>query len=157
MNKQSGISAIAIVLLVIIFGGATWFLINQKEDKYVTPKTEQEVSTETKIEEDRDFGDDGLEDSDGKGGTLTEPVSLGTVKSYTLADVSTHNNSTDCWTVVNGSVYDVTSWISRHPGGQNAIKSMCGVDASSSFNGQHGGGQARPASELSGFKIGVLR
>lgn len=76
-------------------------------------------------------------------------------KTYTMPEVSSHNSATSCWTAVNGSVYDVTSWISKHPGGASAIKSMCGVDASSAFDSQHGG-QRRPESELASFKIGTL-
>jgi cytochrome b involved in lipid metabolism len=34
----------------------------------------------------------------------------GTVKSYTMADVSKHNNQNDCWTAVNDKVYEVTKW-----------------------------------------------
>lgn len=78
-----------------------------------------------------------------------------TAKTYTLADVATHDNTTSCWTVVNGEVYDVTSWINEHPGGKQAIIGMCGIDGSETFNGQHGG-QSRPASELATFKIGSL-
>lgn len=74
---------------------------------------------------------------------------------YTLAQVATHATASDCWTAVNGSVYDVTSWISRHPGGQRAILSMCGKDGSASFDDQHGG-ERRPANELASFKIGTL-
>jgi cytochrome b involved in lipid metabolism len=76
-------------------------------------------------------------------------------KTYTLTEVKLHNSAASCWTVVNGSVYNVTSWIKQHPGGSAAIMGTCGIDASSAFNGQHGG-QARPASELASFKIGVL-
>ncbi len=84
------------------------------------------------------------------------PTPTPTVTSYTLAQVATHNTASNCWSVVNGGVYNLTSWIGQHPGGQSAIKSMCGLDASADFNGQHGG-QARPVSELAGFKIGVLK
>jgi cytochrome b involved in lipid metabolism len=89
----------------------------------------------------------------GTTGTVTTPASG--AKSYTLAEVATHNNKADCWATINGSVYNVTSWISQHPGGQEAILSLCGKDGSSLFNGQHGG-DARPASELASFKIGAL-
>jgi cytochrome b involved in lipid metabolism len=75
---------------------------------------------------------------------------------FTMADVATHKTQNDCWTVVNGSVYNVTSWISKHPGGAGAIASMCGVDATSAFSGQHSG-EKRPANELAGFKIGTLK
>lgn len=74
---------------------------------------------------------------------------------YTMADVAEHNSASSCWTAINGSVYDVTSWIDQHPGGAAPILSLCGTDGSSAFNAQHGG-QRRPESELATFKIGTL-
>ncbi len=74
---------------------------------------------------------------------------------YTMADIKKHSKSTSCWSAINGNVYDLTKWINRHPGGSSVIISLCGKDGSSMFNGQHGG-QARPVSELTGFKIGKL-
>ncbi len=78
-----------------------------------------------------------------------------TTKAYSLKEVQVHNNPKDCWTTINGKVYNVTSWISEHPGGSEAIIYLCGIDGSSAFNGQHGG-QKRPESELAGFIVGVL-
>jgi cytochrome b involved in lipid metabolism len=74
---------------------------------------------------------------------------------YTLAQVATHKDATSCYAVVRGSVYDLTTWIQKHPGGPQRILSMCGKDATSAFEGQHGG-QPRPENELDGFKIGTL-
>ncbi len=79
-----------------------------------------------------------------------------TTTTYTMADVITHKTPTNCWTTINGSVYNVTPWISQHPGGAEAIISLCGIDGTAAFSGQHGG-QARPASELASFKIGTLK
>lgn len=76
--------------------------------------------------------------------------------SYTMAQVRQHAKPTDCWTVVNRTVYDVTAWVNRHPGGSRAIASMCGKDATRVFRGQHGG-QAQPASVLASYRIGTLR
>jgi cytochrome b involved in lipid metabolism len=89
-------------------------------------------------------------------GTKVPTTNPTTPNSYTMATVATHNTSSNCWTAVNGSVYNVTSWISQHPGGAGAILGMCGVDASSAFDAQHGG-QRRPESELASFKIGTLK
>ena len=75
---------------------------------------------------------------------------------YTIAQVTKHNNRTDCWTAINGGVYNVTSWIAQHPGGQSTIISLCGIDGSAAFDDQHGG-QGRPESELASFKIGTLK
>lgn len=47
---------------------------------------------------------------------------------YSLQEVSKHNSANSCWTTINSGVYDVTSWINRHPGGPEAILSLCGKD-----------------------------
>lgn len=74
---------------------------------------------------------------------------------FTLADVAKHGSKDDCYTTVRGSVYDVTSWISKHPGGEKAILSICGKDGTAMFEGKHDG-QPRPENELSSFQIGTL-
>jgi cytochrome b involved in lipid metabolism len=89
-------------------------------------------------------------------GTPDISTSTTTTPGYTIAQVASHNSSTDCWSAIGGNVYDLTSWISRHPGGKQAIISLCGVDGSAAFTKQHGG-QGRPASELATFLIGPLK
>ncbi|MBK8757070.1 MAG: cytochrome b5 domain-containing protein [Actinomycetales bacterium] len=74
---------------------------------------------------------------------------------YTLAQVQQHASATSCWTVVSGGVYDLTSWISRHPGGESVIVGLCGKDGTSAFVAQHGT-VGRAVNELKQFKIGVL-
>lgn len=74
---------------------------------------------------------------------------------YTLAQVASHNSAASCYSAINGSVYDLTSFVSRHPGGAAAIKSLCGVDGTAAYNNQHGG-SGRPASELASLRIGSL-
>ena len=73
----------------------------------------------------------------------------------TMADVQKHNNQSSCWTVVNNGVYDLTSFVSAHPGGSQAILNLCGIDGTSAFINQHGN-QRRPNNELAGLKIGDL-
>lgn len=75
---------------------------------------------------------------------------------YNMTEVAKHSTPADCWTAVNGKVYNLTQWINKHPGGSKAIIYMCGIDGSKGFNGQHGE-QERPASELAGFQIGILK
>ncbi len=74
---------------------------------------------------------------------------------YTMAQVATHNSATSCYTVIGGSVYNLTSFVSQHPGGSVAIKSLCGVDGTAAYTAQHSGAR-RPANELAGLKIGTL-
>ena len=73
----------------------------------------------------------------------------------TAAEIAVHKDGTSCWSSINGNVYDLTSWIPQHPGGPEAILSICGIDGSAKFNAQHGGS---PLQEqiLAGFKIGTL-
>lgn len=58
--------------------------------------------------------------------------------SYTLEEVSKHSTKEDCWTVIDSRVYDITSYIPRHPGGNN-ILSACGTDGTAFFNGDQAG------------------
>jgi cytochrome b involved in lipid metabolism len=51
-----------------------------------------------------------------------------------LADVAKHNSKADCWVVVDGQVLDVTSFLSEHPGGELAILTFAGKDATEEFN-----------------------
>jgi cytochrome b involved in lipid metabolism len=76
-------------------------------------------------------------------------------KTFTMAQVASHNSAVSCYTAIGGSVYDLTSFINQHPGGSAAIKSLCGIDGTAAFNAQHGG-QSRPANELASLKIGVV-
>jgi cytochrome b involved in lipid metabolism len=72
-----------------------------------------------------------------------------------MADVQKHNSATTCWSAVNGTVYDLTSWVNAHPGGKAAILMICGKDGSALFNAQHGG-SGKVANILAKFKIGAL-
>lgn len=87
--------------------------------------------------------------------TPTTPTST-TATSFTMAQVATHNKSTDCYSAISGGVYNLTSWINQHPGGASAIISLCGIDGTSAFMAQHGG-QGNPAAELASLKIGILK
>lgn len=74
---------------------------------------------------------------------------------FTLAQVATRNTESNCYSAINGVVYDLTAWINKHPGGSREILRICGKDGSSAFNGQHGG-DAKPEQILAGFEVGVL-
>ncbi len=74
----------------------------------------------------------------------------------TSAEVSTHNSDVSCWSIVDGKVYDLTNWISKHPGGKSAIKGMCGVDSTKEFERQHGG-EARPEKILASYFYAELQ
>lgn len=74
---------------------------------------------------------------------------------YTMDRVRANNSTASCWTVIDGFVYDLTNWISAHPGGPGVIRSLCGVDGTSSFKAQHEN-QRNPAQRLSSYLLGPL-
>lgn len=55
----------------------------------------------------------------------------------TLTSVSQHNTPSDCYLVVKGQVYDVSSYISQHPGGRRNITSRCGQEVTGIFASIH--------------------
>jgi cytochrome b involved in lipid metabolism len=75
--------------------------------------------------------------------------------SYTMSDVAEHDTAEDCWAAIDGGVYDLTSWISRHPGGPDKIEPLCGTDATQKFRTQHDS-QEKPNNQLASFRIGEL-
>lgn len=75
--------------------------------------------------------------------------------SYYLSEVSKHNSSADCWVAIDGAVYDLTSFITRHPGGSAVISNLCGTDATMAFQSQHAK-QAVPRAELEKLLVGTL-
>jgi len=75
-----------------------------------------------------------------------------TTITYLLSTVSKHNNETSCWTVIDGNIYDITSYISSHPAGIQKILKGCGVDATNLY-GRVG---AHDVSRLSNVLIGKI-
>jgi cytochrome b involved in lipid metabolism len=78
------------------------------------------------------------------------------VKRYTKAQVSAHASTSDCWTIIGRSVYDITAYVPRHPGGVSQIARICGRKGTALFNGQHGG-DGGVGSTLAAYRIGRLR
>ncbi|GAA0169004.1 oxidoreductase [Lithospermum erythrorhizon] len=54
-------------------------------------------------------------------------------KVFTLVEAAQHNNSDDCWLIINGKVYDVTKFLEDHPGGEDVLLSATGKDATDDF------------------------
>jgi cytochrome b involved in lipid metabolism len=73
----------------------------------------------------------------------------------TMEQVKKNNTASSCWSVINGNVYNLTNWISSHPGGSGAITRLCGIDGTRGFSNQHRG-DTQAESRLSGFLLGKL-
>merc|ERR1719456_378301 len=66
-----------------------------------------------------------------------EEVGGGGGGGLTMAEVAKHTTKGDCWVALNGEVLDVTNFLKDHPGGELAILTFAGKDASEEFNMIH--------------------
>ena len=61
----------------------------------------------------------------------------GGTRSVSSAEVAKHNSEGDLWVIIEGKVYDLTSFLPDHPGGKKAIMLFAGKDATEEFNMLH--------------------
>lgn len=81
--------------------------------------------------------------------------------SFTLNSetVAKHNSVSDCYIIVNNTVYNITSYIPFHPGGTSIIAGYCGKEATNAFNTKGGNGGSHSSSAnslLANYRIGNL-
>ncbi|XP_028293792.1 cytochrome b5 type B isoform X1 [Gouania willdenowi] len=78
----------------------------------------------------------------------------GGVKYYSLEDVKEHNLSNDTWLIIHDKVYDITSFLEEHPGGEEVLLEQAGADATESFEDV---GHSKDAREmLESYYVGEL-
>jgi cytochrome b involved in lipid metabolism len=73
----------------------------------------------------------------------------------TLEEVNKRDSSASCWSIIYGNVFNLTKWISKHPGGAEKIRAICGKDGTTSFERQHTG-DGGAANQLSSYFLGKL-
>jgi len=173
------------VLCIIVFVTASYFVVSPYarnametgESMYaVSNKQKLSSTTEIKVEDLESESDSTKEaESENKDVVVTPPVVAEPTKpvvttppkptpvpvpapkpvAYTEAKVATHNDAESCWSIIDGNVYDLTSYISRHLGGEKKILRICGTDGTEDFMGQHGG-DAKPERILASLLLGPL-
>jgi len=77
----------------------------------------------------------------------------------TQSEIATHNSLSNCWLIIAGKVYEVTRYLSQHPGGANVIAQYCGQDGSSAFQTKGGRGSNHSNSAynlLANYLIGTV-
>jgi len=76
----------------------------------------------------------------------------------TVEEVAKHNSANDCWFIIENAAYDVTQYLSLHPGGKNRIIPFCGQDATVAYSTMGGKGSHSlfADNELSKLKIGQI-
>ena len=73
---------------------------------------------------------------------------------YTLEEIAEHNKQDDCWTVLNGRVYDVTEYAKVHPGGKKIFLGK-GKDCTELYNKYHP--WVNGAYLIGKYQVGVLK
>ncbi len=156
-----------VFLVILIVGISVYVSSEPKEElpKEITTPTEEQVVVESTIASSSSDAPPVVSD-EGAIEVETTPTPQPAIpevsrpeeivpSGYTKAEVAIHKDATSCWSIINGMVYDLTSWIGKHPGGERAILKICGRDGTSLFEGEHGG-DAKPESALSSFLLGPL-
>jgi len=93
--------------------------------------------------------EDGMNSSQAKGGAAqakaeggapakaASGAGKGGASGYTMEEVAKHTTKGDCWVVLSGKVLNVTNFLSQHPGGELAILTFAGKDATAEFDMIH--------------------
>lgn len=71
-----------------------------------------------------------------------------------LNELAKHNTAESCWIAINGVVFDVTGFISQHPGGSAVLIQHAGSDATEAFN--EIGHSKHAMKQLEALMIGLL-
>lgn len=53
---------------------------------------------------------------------------------FTREEVAEHRSEKDCWMVIHGKAYDITSVLTSHPGGAECLMDCAGVDGTLAFD-----------------------
>jgi len=89
----------------------------------------------------------------------------GGVITLDMKEIVKHSKTTDCWMVINGKVYDITSYFGLHPGGNRNMSATCGIDATAAYmtqdpnassSGSKSAHSSRARSLLNNYYIGDL-
>lgn len=82
------------------------------------------------------------------------PEKINNDSMFSTNEIASHSTPDDCYLVINNSVYDVSNFISLHPGGSRQITSRCGKEVSGIFARIHSN---RAWDLLAKYKIGALQ
>ena len=150
---------VAIVGVLIALGNLVWvYRVGHSGAKSVWSGEVSASGSADGSDEDDESAEGAGEDSDEDGATgesTAAPNAAAAATIIAMADLAAHGTQADCWVGIEGSVYDMTAYVDKHPGGSDKIVELCGTDGTSAFTGQHGSEQ-KPAAVLAGAQIGVL-
>ena len=138
------------VCVAILVGAGIWFVVAQDDDQdnnqTATSTTSGASETangsnETSSPAPAQEGESGLE--------------------LFASEVAERNTPDNCWTIIDGVVYDLTDYIQsgEHPGGDRVV-AACGIDGTDLFTGEDPSGRRHSplaSSVLEDFELGPLQ
>ncbi len=117
-KKSPVVSILTTIIIIAIAGAIGFFLMGGKDENNKTVDTTTNNST-VQTTTDNPEQKSTAQTSDMASAPTKEQVAL-------------HNKQSDCWTIVEGVVYDITEYIPKHPGGESILEA-CGTDGTSLF------------------------
>jgi len=78
---------------------------------------------------------------------------------YSLSEVAKHATLEDCWMAIEGTVYDVSDYVPRHPAAPRVLEPWCGREATRGMRtkGDDSDHSARAWRMLERYRIGQLK
>ena len=77
-------------------------------------------------------------------------------KNISISEVQKHNQNSDCWTIIENKVYNLTSFFGIHPGWDWKLETLCWVDWTKDFMWKHQE-NAKAKNKLKEFYIWELK
>ena len=118
MNKNIIIGIVVVAVLVV------GYLFLTAENRSENTKSENaQMQYENANEK---MNDNSSKETQNKTGQ--EQALANEMRKISREEFAKHNSKDDCWVHFRGKVYDVTAWLSKHPGGADKIAQFCGKD-----------------------------
>ncbi|KAK9234046.1 cytochrome b5 [Lipomyces kononenkoae] len=76
-------------------------------------------------------------------------------KVFTVSDVSLHNSKSSLFVVIHDGVYDVTEFVTQHPGGEDVLLESAGTDVTEQFEDIGHSEEARAI--LKSLQLGIVQ
>ncbi|GFF39620.1 probable cytochrome b5 [Aspergillus udagawae] len=76
-------------------------------------------------------------------------------KEFTLQEISEHNTKKDLYLIVHDKVYDCSSFVDEHPGGEEVLLDVAGQDSTEAFEDVGHSDEAREI--LEGLLVGTVK
>ena len=138
---------LAVLIVALVIGISFFIRINQSNFKVgdLPGNTQNSLNDNSKNlinirNDDEDDNEDEGDDDRTTTLSTTSSTKPQTGKSILLSELSNHDSKLDCWVAYDGKVYDITSFLPKHPGSSARIEPYCGTadEFKQAFEKQHG-------------------